>query len=161
MTRECETSTRQLREEAAAARARLDGAREDLRREAHVADIVNTRAKDAMSKLADDNLQLRRELGRLSFPTEAAMGLRQRAGGGGGGGVSELAIADGVAIDPADADLGVDDYVVAGAHSEYQYLAGAGGHSPRGGRRARKSFGSSNGVIQGSGGSDVEGEGKP
>ena len=56
---------------------------DDYRREALVADIVNSRSKDAMSKLAADNLQLRRELGRSTFRASSAASAPPGAGGQG------------------------------------------------------------------------------
>jgi hypothetical protein len=120
-TREGELSSRKLRQEVDLARSQLDGAQEDFKREAFVADIVNSRGKDAMSKLAADNLELRRELGRLSFRGDTAGGLRKRDGSRGDG-VSDNAILDYEHIGLGDANLRVDDYLAAGALSEFEYL---------------------------------------
>lgn len=113
-TEEWLSASRKLQSDVDEARSRLNAVQDDYKREAHVADIVNVRSKDAMSKLAADNLQLRRELGVLSYRMGTAGGLAQKRG--------DAHFFDGVAIDPADANFQVDHYVAAGAVSEYEYL---------------------------------------
>ena len=119
--REWEAGAKRLQRELNEARDRLDSMREDYKREAYVADIVNSRGKDAMNKLAADNMALRRELGRLSFRADAATGLRQKDGKRGGG-ISDLAYVERVAVSPEEANLQVENYVAPGALSEYKYL---------------------------------------